>query len=154
MSDCDLINDLYEGLAGGDGDKMASLYAGDAVFSDPVFGELSGTEAGAMWRMLCTRAKDLKVEHSKVWAEDGRGGAHWEAYYTFSATGRYVHNIIDAEFKFEDGKIVEHRDHFDFWRWSRQALGAPGLFLGWTPLIRNKVGSQARKGLRAFMDKA
>jgi hypothetical protein len=38
-----------------------------------------------------------------------------------------------------------------FWQWSRQALGTPGLVLGWTPLLRRKVGSQARAGLDAFI---
>ena len=40
-----------------------------------------------MWRMLCGRATDLRVEHSEVEAEGDEGSAHWEAYYTFS-TGR------------------------------------------------------------------
>ena len=69
--------------------------------------------------------------------------AHWEATYRFSATGRLVHNIIDAEFEFDaHGLILRHRDRFDFWRWARQALGAPGLLLGWSPL-------PARQGARA-----
>jgi hypothetical protein len=36
----------------------------------------------------------------------------------------------------------------DFWPWSRQALGAPGLLLGWTPLLRAKVQRQAGANLR------
>ena len=41
-------------------------------------------------------------------AETGR--AHWEADYTFSSTGRKVHNVIDATFEFEGGLIRAHRD--------------------------------------------
>jgi len=59
--------------------------------------------------------------------------------------------IIDAEFEFRDGKILRHRDRFDFHRWSRQALGTSGLLLGWTPLLRNKVRSTARGSLEKFM---
>ena len=77
-----------------------------------------------------------------------------EATYTFAATGRRVHNVIDAEFRFENGLIIEHTDRFDFWRWSRMALGAPGMLLGWTPIVRNKVRGQARAGLDAFLAKA
>ncbi|KGS11492.1 ketosteroid isomerase, partial [Pseudomonas coronafaciens] len=55
-------------------------------------------------------------------------------------------------FVFRDGKICEHRDHFDMWRWSRQALGVKGLLLGWTPLVRNAVRAQALKGLKAFTE--
>ncbi|MNF00224.1 hypothetical protein D3C80_1990190 [compost metagenome] len=59
-------------------------------------------------------------------------------------------NDIQARFLFRDGKICEHHDHFDLWRWSRQALGAKGLLLGWAPLVQGKVHQQALKGLRAF----
>jgi hypothetical protein len=75
----------------------------------------------------------------------------WEAWYTFSRTGRKVHNIIDASFEFKDGKILVHQDTFDFWRWTRQALGMPGILLGWTPFMRNKVRVTARNGLKKFM---
>ena len=57
---------------------------------------------------------------------------------------------LGAAFRFRDGLIVEHRDRFDFWRWSRQALGAPGLLLGWTPMLRNKVRAQAATKLALF----
>ena len=59
-------------------------------------------------------------------------------------------NDIQARFVFRDGKICEHHDTFDLWRWSRQALGTTGLLLGWTPLVQGKVRQQALKGLRAF----
>lgn len=51
----------------------------------------------------------------------------------------------------KEGKIVGHVDHFDFWRWSRQALGAPGLLLGWTPILRGKIRSRARGNLDRFL---
>ena len=73
------------------------------------------------------------------------------AEYTLSQTGRAVHNVIEAAFTFEDGRIRTHRDTFDFWRWSRQALGAPGLVLGWTPWLRRKVSAEATKGLDAYI---
>ena len=60
-------------------------------------------------------------------------------------------NDVRATFKIADGLIVDHVDRFSFWAWSRQALGAPGVLLGWTPILRGKVGGTARKGLDAFM---
>ena len=147
----ELIDTFYDAFARRDGDAMAACYHPDAEFSDPVFVGLRGEEVGGMWKMLCERGKDLKVQHSGVWAEDERGGARWEAWYTFSATGRPVHNRIEARFTFKDGKIATHVDDFSFWRWSRQALGAPGLLLGWSPMVIGKVRSQARKGLRLYL---
>ena len=62
-------------------------------------------------------------------------------------------NEVRASFRFADGLIAEHRDEFDFHRWARQALGAPGLLLGWTPMLRSKVRKQARAGLDEFMSR-
>lgn len=145
-----IISDFYEAFARRDGDAMATLYHPDVSFTDPVFTELKGAHAGAMWKMLTQRASDLKVEHSGVSADESVGHAHWEAWYTFSATGRKVHNIIDATFRFSDGKIISHADDFDFWRWSRQALGVTGVLLGWSSIVQNKVRAQAMKGLEIF----
>jgi hypothetical protein len=64
-----------------------------------------------------------------------------------------VVNSIDAEVTFRDGKIVTHRDRFDFGKWSRQAIGTPAILLGWTPLIRNKVKKTAAENLAKFIAK-
>lgn len=148
-----LINRFYEAFAKGDHETMAACYHDDARFSDPVFPNLSCAEVRAMWRMLCERATDLELEHSQVSADDSSGRAHWDATYTFGATGRKVHNRIDATFRFADGKFIEHGDVFDFWAWSRMAIGPAGLLLGWTPVIRNKVRGQAGGQLQKFMKK-
>lgn len=145
-----LITRFYEAFARLDAQAMVACYADDVVFSDPVFGELRGQEAGDMWRMLTSRAKAFSVRFDDVRADERSGAAHWVATYLFSQTGRTVVNDIQARFVFRDGKISEHRDHFDLWRWSRQALGAKGVLLGWTPLVQNAIKAQARKGLAAF----
>jgi ketosteroid isomerase-like protein len=139
-----LIDRLYAALDAADGETMASLYAPDAVFSDPAFGELRGEEAGDMWRMLCAQAKDLTVAVSDVEADDASGSASWVAHYTFSATGRPVENRVSAEFRFRDGKIAEHRDSFSMWRWSRQALGPAAIALGSNPVGQALVRRRAR----------
>lgn len=146
-----LINGFYEAFARRDGDAMAACYGDAARFSDPVFPGLDAREVRAMWRMLTRRAKDLVVVHRGVSATETEGRAHWEATYTFSATGRRVHNVIDATFRFAGGAVVEHVDVFDFWRWSRMALGAPGVLLGWSGPLRRKVQRTARAGLDAFL---
>jgi ketosteroid isomerase-like protein len=148
-----LIHQFYTAFQHKDYVTMQELYHPKASFSDPVFHNLKSQEVKAMWEMLITSGKDLKVSFSQVTATDTTGTCRWEAWYTFSRTGRKVHNIIDASFEFQDGKILRHVDVFDFWRWSRQALGVSGLLLGWTAVIRNKVSEMARKSLRKFMNK-
>jgi hypothetical protein len=101
--------------------------------------------------MFCERGQDLTIEFSNVQADATSGRAHWDARYTFSASGRPVLNRIDAAFEFRDGKIVNHRDTFDLWRWARQALGPVGLVLGWAPPVQNKVRAQALATLERYM---
>lgn len=146
-----LIERFYNAFQARDYRVMQDCYHPNASFSDPVFQQLSSAEAKAMWQMLVTSAKDLKVIHHHATADDSAGSVKWEAWYTFSRTGRKVHNVITAAMEFRDGRIYRHRDAFDFWKWSRQALGTSGLLLGWSPVVKNKVRSTARRGLEKFM---
>lgn len=145
-----LVRSLYEALGRRDGEAMAACYASGASFCDPVFPALCGAEVGDMWRMLCARASGIRVEVANVVADEASGRADWQAWYPFSGTGRPVHNVIHAEYRFRDGRILTHVDDFDLWRWSRQALGVPGVLLGWSPMLRNRVRAQAARSLELF----
>lgn len=151
------IEKFYNAFAHLDIDTMATCYALDAEFDDEAFSLRGHAQITGMWRMLCetTKAKalaDWKLVYSDVEVNDKTGKAHWDADYRFSATGRLVHNEIDAVFSFNDqGLIVKHRDSFNLWKWSSQALGAPGLLLGWTPFMRKKVQATAAANLQKFL---
>ncbi len=149
----DLIVRFYGAFADSDGAGMAACYAPDATFSDPVFQGLDAREAGGMWRMLTGQATDLRIELLDHDCDDARGSAHWRAHYTFSQTGRPVVNEVHASFRFDDGLIAEHIDEFDFYRWARQALGAQGLILGWTPFLHSAVRRRARGSLEQFLSR-
>ena len=152
MSDLNIetIERFYTAFQRRDAETMAACYTDDVVFSDPVFGELRGDEARDMWRMLVARAQNFSLTFDGIEADERTGRAHWVASYLFSQTGRPVINRIDARFVFRDGRIAEHRDSFDLWRWSRQALGVKGVLLGWSPLVQRAIIAQARKGLDLY----
>ena len=139
-----LLTRLYTSFAARDAAAMVACYAPDAHFADPVF-DLHGEEVGAMWTMFCERGRDLKLEFREIHADARNGAAHWEPHYTFSVTGRPVHNRIDSTFTFRDGLIHTQRDRFDLWRWSRMALGVKGALLGWTPMVRKAIRGEARR---------
>jgi ketosteroid isomerase-like protein len=147
----DLLQRFYTAFAARDGATMAAAYTPDATFSDPAFVDLKDGEPGAMWRMLTGRAQDLEVQLLEHDADDERGTAHWVADYTFGGSGRHVHNDVHSTFRFRDGLIAEHHDAFDLWAWSRQALGTPGVLLGWSPVLKRKVRAEARSGLDQFL---
>ena len=146
----EVVRGFYEAFQQLDGQRMARFYADDVTFADPAFGELKGDAARDMWRMLTQRAKDFTLTFSDVEADDRSGRAAWTATYVFTRTGRVVVNRVQARFTFRDGLIVEHRDTFDLWRWARQALGAKGALLGWTPFVQNAIRAQARTALDAY----
>jgi hypothetical protein len=152
------IERLYAAFARLDGAAMQQCYAPDARFDDEVFALQGAEQIGGMWRMLCTATQakgqaHWKIEVSQIAAQGGKGSAHWEAHYLYSATGRQVLNRIDAEFEFDAaGLIIRHRDRFDFPGWTRQALGLPGWLLGWTPWFRTQVRAKAAAHLKRFMN--
>ncbi|MEL6669412.1 MAG: nuclear transport factor 2 family protein [Bacteroidota bacterium] len=147
-----LIQDFYEAFARLDAEAMGQCYHDDVVFHDPAFGELRGERARNMWRMLCSnqQGKDFRLTFSDVQANGDQGSAKWEAQYDFSKTGRRVHNKIQAQFRFQDGLIIEHRDHFSLHRWAGQALGFQGQLLGWTGFFKNKLQLQTNRLLDKF----
>ncbi|MBX2955001.1 MAG: nuclear transport factor 2 family protein [Cyclobacteriaceae bacterium] len=154
----ELIRKFYTSFQQLDVEGMKASYHPEVKFSDPAFPDLKGKEVGAMWTMLIDTLKknpgDWKLEFSNIQADEKAGSGRWEAHYTFSLTGRKVHNVIDAKFDFKDGKIISHKDSFDFYRWARMAFGLTGVFLGWTPFFRKKVQATTKKRLDGFLKRA
>lgn len=149
-----IIEEFYAAFAEGNAETMASCYHPDIVFEDPAFGKLEGKDASDMWHMLIERAKgNLEISFSDIQANDRSGTAKWIAKYHFSKTNQNVVNKIKAYFEFKDGLIIKHTDNFDFYNWSKQALGTTGLLLGWTSFLRKKVQKQASESLRKYQQK-
>ena len=148
-----VIEAFYTAFKNSNPAGQIELYHPEVEFSDPVFPHLVGKRAMAMWAMLGQRKADPNDRtFCDVKADDEKGSAHWEAKYLFPKTGRPVHNKIDAQFTFREGKIWRHTDTFDFWKWSAQAIGLPGLLLGWTPVIKNAVRKQVAGLLDKFIE--
>ncbi|WP_204344989.1 nuclear transport factor 2 family protein [Psychroserpens algicola] len=147
-----LIEKFYTAFNELDAEAMISCYHEDVVFEDPAFGILKGERACNMWRMLCAtqNGKDFKVIYSNVNTTANGGSALWEAFYTFSKTGRKVHNVITANFKFKDGKIIKHTDQFNLHKWAKQAIGFKGFIVGGTRYFKNKLRHQTNSLLTTY----
>jgi len=147
-----VVEKFYSAFNQLDAETMIDCYHEDIQFEDPAFGQLNGDRAKNMWKMLCEsqKGKDFKIEFSEIKTNGDSGSAHWEAHYTFSLTGRKIHNKIEAKFKFQDGKIIQHTDHFNLHKWSIQALGLKGFILGWTSFFKKKLNVQTNKLLNKF----
>lgn len=145
-----LIHSFYSAFEKGDYIGMQACYADEVVFNDEAFLHLNAKETKAMWHMLLQSGLS-KLTFNHIKANEYQGSAHWVAEYTLSVTGRFVVNRIDASFEFQNGKIIRHTDHFNFYLWARQAFGPIGILIGWTPFFKNKVRKTARARLDAFI---
>lgn len=146
-----LLQRFYSAFAQHDWATMGGCYHPEARFSDPVFPHLDATQVGTMWKMLLGSGTDLRLEFRVIEETATEGRVQWDAWYTFGASGRKVHNRVSSTFVLKDGLILRQKDVFSFWRWSRQSLGASGALLGWSPMVQNKVRSTAAARLGKAM---
>jgi ketosteroid isomerase-like protein len=147
------IETFYNAFKNLDAEAMTACYHDGVVFEDPAFGILEGKRAKAMWAMLSEsqKGKEFKVIFSDIKGNENEGTAHWEAFYTFSKTGRKVHNKIDAKFAFKDGLIIQHTDNFNLHKWARQAMGIKGLIFGGMGFFKAKLHKQTNSLLDRYI---
>ncbi|MGY2896067.1 nuclear transport factor 2 family protein [Deinococcus sp. UYEF24] len=153
-SAADVARAFYDAFSRHDAEGMVRLYHPQATFHDAVFGTLTAAQTTAMWRMLLGRSADMTVSSVLLGTEGQTARVRWDAHYKFSSTGRPVHNVVYARLTVQDGLIIRHTDRFNFWVWSRQALGLPGLLLGWTPMLHRRISETALAGLKASQQNA
>ncbi|MFC7356994.1 nuclear transport factor 2 family protein [Jejudonia soesokkakensis] len=155
MEESNIIEQFYEAFGELDAERMVEWYHPDITFEDPVFGILKGERAKNMWRMVCEsqKGKNFTVKASNIQYNKSTGTARWDEFYTFGKEGRKVHNCINARFTFKEGKIINHIDTFNLYRWSKQATGLKGFLVGWTAFFKKKIRSKVRKRLSDFEEK-
>lgn len=153
MSKIDLLNQFYSSFSKADAEGMNSCYHENIIFKDPAFGELHGEKAKAMWRMLLSRNSNIQINYEILEVAANSACVEWQANYEYGPKKRKVNNNVLGYFKFEDGKIIKHRDRFSLWKWSQQALGFIGYALGWTGYMKNKIQKKTNKLLTEFMNK-
>ncbi|MCC1485534.1 nuclear transport factor 2 family protein [Winogradskyella immobilis] len=154
MDNKELIKKFYTSFSNGDINGMRECYHKDIVFQDPVFGTLKKEKVNNMWEMLLSRrTKSTKINFDNIQASIENGSANWVAEYNFGEKNRKVINRVSANFKFKDGKIIEHVDTFNLWKWTQQALGFSGYLIGWTSFMKTKIQKTTNKQLNAFIEK-
>lgn len=143
-----MLNELFNCLNEKDHQRMAAYYDPDARFEDIAFNLRGRKRIHAMWHMISET--DLRASFKVLHADDRSGDVDLTDDYTFSDTGRGVHNPIRSRFRFRDGVIVEQRDECDALRWGIQALGPVKGRLSW--LFPAKRRSMAMKKLETFIE--
>ena len=146
-----LIERFYTAFKNKDAAGMNACYAPDINFRDPVFEQLKGDRARAMWAMLTGTDGSLDITFEVGHVDSATGAATWVARYNFSATGRPVENHVSSHFWFAEGLIRRQEDSFSLYRWAAQALGPQGQLLGWTPMVQGAIRKRARGNLDRYL---
>ncbi len=148
-----VVEDFYTAFSKLDAEEMVKHYHPDVIFEDPAFGVLEGERAKNMWRMLChsQKGKDFRITFDNITVDGNQARAHWEAFYTFSQTGKKVHNVITAQFEIKDGLVIKHTDTFNLHTWAKQAMGFKGWLIGSTSFFKSKLHATTNKLLDKYV---
>ena len=91
----------------------------------------------------------LQQLEQQIEADDRSGRARIVDEYTFSDTKLPVVNPIESRFRFENGRIAEHRDACDARQWAEQAIGG---VKGWLAgRVRPLRAWKAARKLRPYL---
>jgi ketosteroid isomerase-like protein len=146
----DLLERFYTAVQRSDIAAVRTCYSPNVLYSDPVFGELRGDRAVIRWQMIFSREAPLQMSFSDLAADHTTGSGRWEARITSTRTGREVRMVIDSRFRFAGGRILEHRDTFSVYRWSKMALGPAVRLAGWTTPLRSMLQRETAAMLDRF----
>ena len=114
-----------------------------ATFRDIAFNLRGQGEIHAMWQMIC-ETSDIRATFEVLHADGVEGRVALVDHYTFSDTSRKVRNVIDSTFRFQNGVIIQHRDHCDPRAWAEMAF--PGVSADFWPATSGSCGASRRGG--------
>jgi hypothetical protein len=146
----ELLRRLFTALDDHDHRTMAECYSQTASFRDIAFDLTGRPRIHGMWQMICEKT-DIRATFEVLHADDVEGRVALVDHYTFTDTQFKVRNVIDALFRFQNGLIVQHRDHCDARAWAAMAFhgGIRGFLAGRFRFVRSRA---AQAKLDAFLD--
>jgi hypothetical protein len=102
---------------------IAECYAHDAVYSDPVLGDLHPGQARLIWPLKLAHMRRMQLSYviDDISLLSARVSSR--VAYDFFPTGRSVQMRLHTLLVFRGGLIVRHDDEFDLASWRRMALG-------------------------------
>lgn len=152
MSNEELLEKFYTSFAQKNHKGMIECYHEKIKFKDPVFGILIKSKACEMWKMLLSKKDNsFSISYSDIETSNNTGQINWVAEYNYGPQNRKVINKVSSKFTFSEGKIIEHIDYFNLWRWTRQAIGVKGYLLGWSIFMKHRIRLKANIALNKYM---
>jgi|GEM_PF-68662 len=151
-----VVQKYFEAFQQGDWKTMSKSYAPDATFQDPIFPKgLKGNQIGAAWGDITQNIKP-KITFSDIKVDGDTVTAKWNAKYQLDLPlfgKNAIDNDITATFKIKDGKIVDHKEHFDLNEYMREATGMGPFSFLMRPVVRPRLRSGALENMNTFLNK-
>ena len=146
----ELVKQFYHALDKGDYKSVIDLYHAKAIYRDELF-DLQGLEIHALWYRATRPEMNFSAKLESIREEGDVIKTDWEIGYTLDVIKRRIKLKEIGTFKFEDDKIIEHTDEYDFWSWCTQVLGPIGRVFGWSNWLKSRARYQARKSVLAHL---
>ncbi len=143
MNSKEIAIKFYDAFSAANIDVLKQLYDKKLIFNDNIFVNLDYNETISMWSSLLVGNKNMSIKYEIKKYSEKYVEVEWIADYLFTSTNRNVKNIILAKMEIDQGKIINHTDNFDFYKWSQMAFGITGVLIGWTSFFKNKVRTEA-----------
>ena len=142
MNSKEIAIKFYDAFSVANIDVLKQLYDKKLIFNDNIFVNLDYNETISMWSSLLVGNKNMSIKYEIKKYSEKYVEVEWIADYLFTSTNRNVKNIILAKMEIDQGKIINHTDNFDFYKWSQMAFGITGVLIGWTSFFKNKVRTE------------
>ena len=143
MNSKEIAIKFYDAFSAANIDVLKQLYDKKLIFNDNIFVNLDYNETISMWSSLLVGNKNMSIKYEIKKYSEKYVEVEWIADYLFTSTNRNIKNIILAKMEIDQGKIINHTDNFDFYKWSQMAFGITGVLIGWTSFFKNKVRTEA-----------
>ena len=143
MNSKEIAIKFYDAFSAANIDVLKQLYDKKLRYNDNIFVNLDYNETISMWSSLLVGNKNMSIKYEIKKYSEKYVEVEWIADYLFTSTNRNVKNIILAKMEIDQGKIINHTDNFDFYKWSQMAFGITGVLIGWTSFFKNKVRTEA-----------
>lgn len=151
MNNTDTVHSFFTAFGRLDFKMMNAYYSDDVLFSDPLFGMLSGDQVKNKWEFVCTNVEDFHLQIKNIEEQDQEYvTCSWHTTY-FSLVSRSLVSLeVKSYMRLAEGKIIEHSDAFRPQRWIRQTYGIRGWLFGWIGFFRTGIQRKLLQQLDAF----
>lgn len=142
---------FLDGIRRADVAVIASCYTADAVYSDPMFGDLPPGQAHLFWAFLLAHTHRFALSYviDDVGLVSARASS--AVIYELLSTARPVEMRLQSSLFFRDDLIVRHDDEFDPASWRQIEPGPVACMIAQFPSWRSRLCHETNLRMRHYI---